>query len=240
MHIEWNKVYYCDCLDPKRGLPSLPDKSIDLCITDPPFKIGLKASSKEIFPKKRKIKPKAIIYEDYRRDYATWCLTWFKELKRICKRVIIYCGGQNLPLWFKIEKPIQILYRISKNTRSYGKITYFRSIFPLICVGNFKQRIIRDVFIYHSKNGFLREKKYLQHPCPLNEHFWFDRISQLKPKSVLDPLIGSGTKAEFCTKLDIPWIGYEMNIIYKKDIETRLKNCVKEPQQIEFMNYIFQ
>ena len=235
---EWSKIYYCDCLNSKRGLPSLPDKAINLCITDPPFNIGIKASSRDISPNKRKISPNAIVYEDNRRDYDVWCLTWFKELKRICDMIIIYYGGRNLPLWIKIERPVQILYRISKNTRSYGKITYFRSVFPLVCYGNFKNRLIRDVFVYHSKNGFLRQKKYLQHPCPLNEHFWFDLISQLKPKSVIDPFMGSGTTAEVCTKLGIPWIGYEMNKSYKQDIDARLRNCIKEPNQIELLKYI--
>lgn len=238
MPIEWNKVYYYDCLDFKRGLSSLPDKSIDLCITDPPFNVGLKASSKELPSNKRKIRPNAIAYEDNRVNYDLWCFNWFKELKKICNMIIIYCGGQNLSLWINIETPVQILYRISKNTRSYGKITYFRSVFPLVCYGNFKQRLLRDVFVYHSKNGFLREKKYLHHPCPLNEHFWYYLISQLKPKSVLDPFLGSGTTAEVCTKLGIPWIGYEMNKNYRQDIETRLNNCVREPQQTELLNYI--
>ena len=94
------------------------------------------------------------------------------------------------------------------------------------------------MFIYHSKNRFLREKKYIRHPCPLNEHFWFDLISQLKPKSVIDPFMGSGSTAEICTKLGIPWIGYEMNKCYRGDIEKRLKNCVKEPQQCDLLKYI--
>lgn len=29
-----------DCMDPKLGLPSFPDKSIDLAIVDPPYGIG--------------------------------------------------------------------------------------------------------------------------------------------------------------------------------------------------------
>ena len=50
--------------------------------------------------------------------------------------------------------------------------------------------------------------------------------------------MGSGTTAEICTKLGIPWIGYEMNESYKQDIETRLKNCVKEPHQIKLFKYL--
>ena len=38
--IKWNKVKYIDCMDEKEGLPSLPDKSIDLCLTDPPYNVN--------------------------------------------------------------------------------------------------------------------------------------------------------------------------------------------------------
>ncbi|MFW9972967.1 MAG: DNA methyltransferase [Candidatus Odinarchaeota archaeon] len=63
-------------------------------------------------------------------------------------------------------------------------------------------------------------------------------MSQLRPKSVLDRFMGSGTTAEVCTKLGIPWFRYEMNKNFKQDIETRLKNCVKEPQQINLLKYM--
>jgi len=81
---DWNKVYYFERLDSEIGLPSLPDKSIDLCITDPPFNIGIKPSPRNINPKKRKISPKALVYEDNREDYDDWCQLWYNEVKRIC------------------------------------------------------------------------------------------------------------------------------------------------------------
>ncbi|MFW9972966.1 MAG: hypothetical protein ACFFDF_22465 [Candidatus Odinarchaeota archaeon] len=137
---------------------SLPNKSINLHTTDPPFNVGIGASSRAPLPNKRKIRPEAIVYKDKRNDYDIWCFEWFKELKRICDMIIIYCTGQNLPLWIEIERSIQILYRISKNIWVYGKITYFRSLFPLVCYGEFKQRLIRNLLIYHSKNRFLMEK----------------------------------------------------------------------------------
>lgn len=35
--MKWNQIYYCYCLDPKIGLPSLPNQSIDLALIDPPW-----------------------------------------------------------------------------------------------------------------------------------------------------------------------------------------------------------
>ena len=39
---ELNTCYYIDCMDKEQGLPSLPDKSFDLCLTDPPYNIKFK------------------------------------------------------------------------------------------------------------------------------------------------------------------------------------------------------
>ena len=35
--MKWNKVIYDNCMNEKNGLPTLEDKSIDLCFTDPPY-----------------------------------------------------------------------------------------------------------------------------------------------------------------------------------------------------------
>ena len=37
MKMKWNTVKYIDCMDVEEGLPSLPEKSIDLCLTDFPY-----------------------------------------------------------------------------------------------------------------------------------------------------------------------------------------------------------
>ena len=50
---------------------------------------------------------------------------------------------------------------------------------------------------------------------------------------MIDPFIGSGTTAEECIKLGIPYLGYEINKVYKQDIDLRLKGCKKEAQQIK-------
>ncbi len=87
----------------------------------------------------------------------------------------------------------------------------------------------------YLNNGFLREKCNYIHPCPKDPKLWKYIIGNIKPKSVLDPFMGSGTTAEICTKLGIPWLGYEINEVYSQDINKRLKNCKKEPKQISLM-----
>ena len=59
----------------------------------------------------------------------------------------------------------------------------------------------------------------------------------MKPVSVIDPFIGSGTTAEVCIKLGIPYIGYEINPIYKHDIDIRINSgisCIKSPRNVSY------
>ena len=223
-------------MDKDEGLPSLPDKSIDLCMADIPFNVHLgKPDNKSRISKN--IRKDAILYDDQMDDYEGFCRKLLIELERICNGILIYCGSKNLVMWCRIKDPRQIIGRISLNSRSCGSITYFTSFFPIVCYGDFNNRLRRDIFIYHSNNGFLGKKEFI-HPCPLNKNFWFDLIKQIKPESVIDPFLGSGTTAEVCSKLGIKWLGYEINEVYSQDINKRLLNCVKEPQIIELDRWI--
>ena len=232
--MEWNRVHYIDCMDPEKGLPSLPDKSIDLGFTDPKFNVKYKSKSSM----KRL---NTIPYEDYMipEKYKEWSSLWFKEMKRICNTLIIHCGKVNLKMWYEIEAPYDIIiwYPFSMSP-SPGKASWSCRMHPFICYGKFgKKRLNKDVYPLPLK---LAHKGKLVHTCPLNLTIVEQMIEQLKPTSVLDPFIGSGTTAEVCTKLGIPWIGYEINEVYSQDINKRLKGCKREPKQTTLEAEIFQ
>ena len=84
----------------------------------------------------------------------------------------------------------------------------------------------------YNYGGCKTDYKNILHSCPKARRVWCWILETIKPKSVIDPFLGSGTTAEVCTKLGIPWIGYEIKEVYSQDINKRLKNCKKEPRQI--------
>jgi site-specific DNA-methyltransferase (adenine-specific) len=91
---------------------------------------------------------------------------------------------------------------------------------------------MRDIkeFPHQKYEGFL-------HPSPKSRYLWYYILNKLKPSSVIDPFLGSGTTAEVCTKLGIPFLGYEINEVYSQDIEKRLKGCKREPKQVSLESY---
>ena len=74
-------------------------------------------------------------------------------------------------------------------------------------------------------NGFLCSEDYL-HPVPKSINLWTHIINQIKPQSVIDPFLGSGTIAEVCESLGIPWLGYEIMEEYAPDIQKRIERGI--------------
>ena len=229
MSIEWNQVKYIDCMDEKEGLPSIPDKSIDLCLTDPPYNIDFKGMSG--------LKSKRILFNDNIENYEFWCNQWYNEVKRVCERIIFTPGLKNLQLWYKIDNfDLAIWYSPEKQGQSKNsKLNKFEPILTL----NIKHpnNLLKNHFKFFrdGKHGFFNRKGIpIIHPTAKPLDLWKYLVS-VNATSVIDPFIGSGTTAEVCTKLGIPWLGYEIKEIYSQDINKRLKNCKKEPKQIQII-----
>lgn len=88
--MELNQIYNMDCLE---GLRLLPDKSIDLIVTDPPYNVG-KAKWDKI------------------NNYIEWCGEWIKECERVLK------DNGSLYFWHNDMKQIaQLMEHIRQNTR---------------------------------------------------------------------------------------------------------------------------
>ena len=161
---------------------------------------------------------------------------WYFQIKKVCNRIVFTPGYNNFKHWFLID--IKLDFLIHYNRGKLGETINCKiSKFEPILTRNINKntgKFIWSVFEEHGKY----KKIELIHPCPKNPLLWNWIIKNLKPKSVIDPFLGSGTTAEVCTKLGIKWLGYEINEVYSQDINKRLKNSKKEPQQIDLKNYI--
>lgn len=230
MKIEWNKVIYADCMNEENGLPTLPDKSIDLCITDPPYNCKFNGEKRGLRPGLRERK-----YEDNREDYPGWCLSWFNELKRVCKNnIFIHCGNMNLNMWIAdIEKPYSIIYHYKEDVQSSDKSAYLCKLTPILIYRQPKNRFrINPIKI---KNKYDLQRGSFIHPCPMNYNVIFEILKTQKPISVIDPFMGSGTTAFCANQLNIKFFGYEKEIIYKQDLNRRIKN----KNILSFNRYIY-
>ena len=213
--IKWNIVKYIDCMDEKEGLPSLPDNSIEMCFTDPPYNVNYKN-------KKKSMDKKSLNYTDDNSIYVKWCKSWFNELKRICsKAVLIHCGFSNLNMWIgDIEKPKGVLWHHKEDVQTGDSISHLMKLTPILIYGELNKRFRINPLRIKNKYDLVRGR--FLHPCPINNALVSKILERQKPKTIIDPFMGSGTTAHSCIQLGIKYVGYELEKEYKKDIDKRI------------------
>ena len=97
--METNKIIHWDCLE---YMKTLPDKCIDLVLTDPPYWIGISWQKQSI--SKNNPKSNRKYYEDKQWDNFIPTKEYFEEIMRISKNQIIWGGNyfvEHLQEWHK-------------------------------------------------------------------------------------------------------------------------------------------
>lgn len=92
--LHFNHIYNMDCIE---GMKSIPENSIDLCITDPPFAIGFRAKRSNYN------RTASRVLDGYNEipaeKYYEFTLRWMKEVYRVLKdtgSMFVFSGWNNL------------------------------------------------------------------------------------------------------------------------------------------------
>ncbi len=101
--MEINKIYQGDCLE---LMKQLPNNSIDLVVTDPPYNIG-KDFENDNLPKE---------------EYLKWCWKWIKELNRVTD----VGGAIYLTLGWQCVAEIKVLFDKIPDLRLKNWIIWYR------------------------------------------------------------------------------------------------------------------
>ena len=222
----YGECRFCDNMDEKHGLPSLEDKSWDLCLTDPPY--NLKWDCKNTDTSQKRINS-IIKYSDKKtqEEYMLWSLDWYKRIIEICNRTCHSPGLSNLQFWYGFNYRFGLFIWHNENKQGAAKGSYFSKYEPFLLY-NIKRPFCFKKGIIRVDNPNRNEIMYrnMLHPCPKFYKIWDYIIKELKPESIIDPFLGSGTTAEVCESLGIPWLGYELMEEYVPDIEKRIQRGI--------------
>jgi len=227
--LELNRIYCMDCLE---GLKMLPDNSVDLIITSPPYEdisgAGYKADKKDIL---------------FMKLYSDFLDKLFNEYYRILK-----FSGQ---IFFNIKHKTH-----NKSLRTVHWLEFLESLskFKLKSyiiwkyAGSFdssNRRFHLDYeIIYHLSKS---DEIYLNEKCEIHDALssvWYiphniknkvhptqmpvavvERILKVASKEgdiIMDNFMGSGTTAVACLRLNRNFIGFEISPEYCKIAEKRL------------------
>ena len=199
------KLYLGDCLE---IMKSIPDKSIDAVITDPPYNVGLSYNT----------------HDDSMSNYLSWCSNWYTELNRVSDCIFISCGIVNLETWAKIAKPKWVLAWLKEG--AMGRSPFgFCNWEPILFYGKSQTNKKTDVF----KAPIIVRDDTGNHPCPKPIKWASGLISYTNDKStILDPFMGSGTTGVACIQTGRNFIGCEIDPGYFKIAEKRIHDAQQQ------------
>ena len=237
-----NKIYNEDCLE---GMKKIPDNSIDLVLTSPPYNIGIDYG----------------VYKDNLQwnDYLDWCNKWISEIYRVLKddgRFVLNILTNINSKGIRQQPLIDFGNLIRKNklkihsigfwtdaTRtkytSWGSwrsasMPYVYSPYEAIII-SYKNswKKLRKGEDTISKENFIKgvsgtynfgtaKDKVCPVIFPLKLPMLFIELLTFKNEIVLDPFMGSGTTAIAAKKLKRNYMGFEINKEYYKESKIKL------------------
>ena len=222
-----NKIYNIDCIE---GMRQMPDKSVDLVVTDPPYLIETSGAGIYKQDDKQYVKELNEMKDGFSRGVLD-------ELCRIMKKINIYffCSQkQIIPL---------IDYFVKEKNCNWNLLTWHKSN-PVPACGNkyltdtefilfFREKGVKIYGEYKSKFTYYvtplnqKDKKTYGHPTikPLDMVSNFIINSSKEGDIVFDPFMGSGTTAVAAMKCNRNFLGYELNPEYYEICNKRIKEA---------------
>ncbi len=203
-----NVIYNEDCLE---GMKRLPDESIDLVITDPPY--GTKTNPRESFMvgEFSNIMPLVLpeLYRLLKSDGAFYCFTSWTVMSDWLLRYQQYFKLQNIIIWNK-----------EKHSGCYSSQSW-QFTWEGIFFGIKGKRPIYDYMPDVISSNEKGRRRAMQKPVDIIEKLL--KASSQKGDIILDPFIGSGTTALACIQQKRRYIGFEISKEYCKIAKARLE-----------------
>jgi len=237
--MELNKIYCMDCLE---GLKKIPDNSVDLIVTDPPYNTGMTAenitrkdtTNTRFYSKKSPIWLGNFFHDSYTDEeyidlVRNCCIQLFRVLKEN-KAGYVYINWKMLGKWLDELKSSGF---IVKNVIIWDKLVHGLNY------QNYAYKY--EMIIYFVKGRFQLNNK---RPQDMNNYFYSDiwriqrdlgkqdniysheTVKQIKVVRlpiehasregdlICDPFMGSGTTAVACKQLNRNFIGFEISQEY--------------------------
>lgn len=254
--IEFNKIYNMDCL---KGLKGIPDNSIDLVITDPPFAIDFKAKRNNYH------RTASRVIEGYneipKEEYYEFTLKWMREIYRVLKEsgsMYVFSGWNNLKdilvsideIGFITVNHIIWKYQFGVVTKRRFVTSHYHCLY--VCKNDEKRKFFP--YSRYSKDEVDREGGSLHYKDKedvwiIKREYWTgdqktptklpaELIKKILMYSseegdvVLDPFLGSGQVAVVSKMLNRQYIGFEIVKEYYEFAQKRLEEDVYRIKEI--------
>ncbi len=251
-----NKLICADCIE---IFNSIPDNSIDLIITDPPYGVNFEEGLYN--------DSASVVFDDYGK--------WLEEMSRLLKNhshIYLFVPTLQVEKWiaevkdyFKFNNILALqVYQTNKSSSIKNNFTYDLQL--VIYASKDKAKDFNKVKWIPTSSSWLKDKRNsnpqpytYQYPSFINSKIVRantkpnDKIKRLHPNEknpqlirfliemsslpkeiVLDPFCGSGTTGEAAWLADRQFILIEKNAEYFKIVRERMKNLMMQKKLTEF------
>ena len=233
-----NQVVQGDCLEVMKGMP---DKCVDLVLTDPPYNISQK---NKIYRDYRSGKRADISFDYGEWDYGFNILPVLEESKRLLKQYgqwIVFCAEQQIGMYRKWLgdnghfKQI-LIWEKTNPLPQFRKCGYRQATEIMMWAYREKptkkeqhfnfllQEEMKNIFRFPICGGNERTEHPTQKPLKLVQELL--KRHSFENDLILDPFLGSGTTAVAAKQLGRNFIGIEINEKYCKIARDRLRQEV--------------
>jgi len=229
--LEINKIYNMDCME---GFKQIPDNSIDLCVTDCPYKTiagGTKSKWKSGWNVSVLKNNDGKIFDFNDIDFRDWIPEIYRVLKEDAD---FYCMINVLNLeelltvarecGFKLHNVLVWEKNSANANRWYMKNCEFTCYFYKGQAKTINNPGSKQVHLF---NNIIGEKEHpTEKPVELIK-FYVENSSQ-EGQLVLDPFMGSGSTAIACKKSGRNFIGFEIDPKYYEVCQNKLNETKKD------------
>lgn len=232
-----NRIFLKDAIE---GLKTLPDESVDLIVTDPPYNIASKGR-RTIFKNRLITTEESFGSWDIMHpfDHEVLLLQLISEAYRILKRggsFYVFTARQDNGYYIRkaVERGFTYRNQIAV-VKTPAMLSLFKNAWRSgfdVCMYLTKGRVGAFHFPGHAEavNVYRHSirHKHSNHPTekPLELIKRFVSVSSNPGDLVVDPFMGSGTTAVACRETGRRFIGYEINPEYIKMARTRLRSAM--------------
>lgn len=192
-------------------MKKIPDGSIDVVLTDPPYGVELGKNSKSSY----------LNSTDKAEDVIPMVNEALKECLRIAKIVVMTPGVKNMFAYPKPDHVGSFFYPAATGMNKWG----FSCWQPIFFYGKDPYLAKRMGSRPDSLASTERAEKN-GHPCPkpIGQWEWLLKRISFEGQTICDPFMGSGTTGIACKNLNRNFIGIELDETYYQIAKQRIEN----------------
>ena len=248
--IEFNKIYNMDCIE---GMEGIPNNTIDIVITDPPFAIDFKAKRNNYH------RTASRVIEGYneipKEEYYNFTVKWMKEVYRALKELgsmYVFSGWNNLKdilivldeIGFITVNHIIWKYQFGVVTKRKFVTSHYHCLY--VCKNDLKRKFFpysRYEKEENDKDGGSLHYKDKEDVWTIKREYWIGdpktptklpaelikkilKYSSEEGDIVLDPFLGSGQVVVVSKMLNRRYIGFEIVKEYYDFAKKRLEEDI--------------